>query len=989
MLLDNNATGKNTINDITVNSGGTFSCTAAAPWTINGNVQINGSATTNSGIYTLAGSNKTLSGTTAVSYAKITCNGTYTNNTTVAITNSLTIVGSWTQGSAATLSISTTPANFTVGTFNASALGNTVVYSLAGVQNIRVPSDGSYGHLTTAGTGVKTLLGNMLVNGNATIGSGTTLDVSATIYSLSVGGNWSNSGTFTPRTGTTIFLGTGAQTISKTGGEIFNNLTFTNAGSKTLLSAITASNVLINTGSNLDVNTTNNQVSVKGSLTNNGTFTTRSGTVLLNGAVAQTIGGTSVTNFYDLTLSNATGASLGSAENLINTLTLTSGTFNTNAKVFTMISTASNTARIAAITSPAAISGNVTVQRYAPGGTTGWALLGTPISSALTLQAWDDNIPISCASCPDGSAGGFISIYTYDETAAGSYSSAASYIPMTAITDPITPNKGYWVYLGNTYGTTSAITLDVTGTIRQQAQAIPLTRTNTGSPTDDGWNLIHNPYPSPIRWSLFKGATANLDNAYYAFNADLNGGTGGNAAYVNGVSSPAVGAGGIGDTIPMCQAIQVHVTANTTINAVESNKVGGNPTFLKMNGNSSIATSSTPLIRLYLDGSSNYHDETVIYSQAGATNNFNNQFDAIKLVGQDPAAPAISLVNGVDEFQIKGIDISSTNFSMPLRTITGYAGTYTISLANFNSFPTGACFTLFDKYNNITTDLTNSNYIFTLSDTTSVSRFILNITANALNITSALVQPSCLIPNNGKIVAQGTSVGPWNYYWKDASGTTIKTSLNKSTADTVSNLVGGNYSLDINTVGLCDYNNSQFTIITPDVSQAQFACVDTTYISNSGLVTFTNTSINSTSNTWDFGDMSGTTNQTDPSHNYLSAGTYTVMLITQSSGGCLDTTLKNVVVINNAVDVQTSKNTMGLILKTQINNEFLISGNYTDGDQVQVTVNDVQGKNVFDFGFINSQNIQLPIDLSSVKAGVYYVVITGNKTKVVFKLPVK
>ncbi|MBK6986309.1 MAG: hypothetical protein IPH32_16935 [Bacteroidetes bacterium] len=53
----------------------------------------------------------------------------------------------------------------------------------------------------------------------------------------------------------------------------------------------------------------------------------------------------------------------------------------------------------------------MTVQRFSVA--IGLALLGTPISSALTLLAWDDDMPISCASCPDGSAAGFLSIYSY------------------------------------------------------------------------------------------------------------------------------------------------------------------------------------------------------------------------------------------------------------------------------------------------------------------------------------------------------------------------------------------------------------------------------------------------------------------------------------------------------------------------------------------------------------------------------------------------
>ena len=51
----------------------------------------------------------------------------------------------------------------------------------------------------------------------------------------------------------------------------------------------------------MDVNTTNNLVTIRQNFTNNGVFNARSGVVLFNGTVAQTIGGTSTTSFYDLT----------------------------------------------------------------------------------------------------------------------------------------------------------------------------------------------------------------------------------------------------------------------------------------------------------------------------------------------------------------------------------------------------------------------------------------------------------------------------------------------------------------------------------------------------------------------------------------------------------------------------------------------------------------------------------------------------------------
>ena len=135
--------------------------------------------------------------------------------------------------------------------------------------------------------------------------------------------------------------------------------------------------------------------------------------------------------------------------------------------------------------------------------------------------------------------------------------------------------------------------------------------------------------------------------------------------------------------------------------------------------------------------------------------------------------------------------------------------------------------------------------------------------------------------------------------------------------------------------------------------------------------------------------MIGTSSATNPSYNYISAGVYTVSLISQSNSGCLDTTTHKVVVINNATDLQVSKNTMGLVLKTLTNTEFVISGNYADGEKVQIIIYDVLGKNILDLGYVNSQNMQIPIDLRDITPGVYYLIINGDKHKVVFKLPVK
>jgi hypothetical protein len=946
-----------------VNTAGTFVPRA-------GTVTFNGSVTQtifksageafNNITFSNAG-NKTL--LSAITANTLTINaGTLTANT-----NSITLIGNWTNNGGL----------FVPGT-------GTVLFTAATAQTIFKSGGETFNNITFSNAGNKSLLS--AISGNTlTINAGT---LTANTNSITLIGNWTNNGgLFVPATGTVLFTGTTAQSLFKTGGETFNNITFSNAGTKTLLSAITGSNVLINTGSNLDVNTTNNQITVKGNLTNNGTFNTQKGLVFLNGIAAQTIGGTSITDFYNLSLNNNAGANITNAQNLINVLTLSNGTFNTNSLGFTMVSTASNTARIAQITGSGDITGNVNVQRFAPGGRTGWALLGTPISSALTFQDWDDDMPISCTSCPDGSAGGFTSIYAYNEAATGSYSASTGYVPITSITNAIIPNKGYWVYLGTGSSSTSPITIDVTGTVRKFNNSISLTKTNTGSTFDDGWNLIHNPYPSPIKWSLLRAANPNVDNAIYSYNADLNGGAGGTASYVNGISSPALGSGGIGDTIPMCQGFQVHCTASTNLTALESNKVSGNPTFLRTNQTAQVA-SVQPLLRFYLNGPSSYRDETVLYMQEGATNNFDPDFDAIKIPGQNPNAPLIMFKNGTDQFQVNGINPITSTFSMPLKTTTGYTGTYTISLANFNSFPTGACISLYDTLTKITTDLKINKYVFTLSASATNTRFVVNITINPLNITTAVSQPGCLNPNSGAITAIGNNSGPWNYFWKDASGIIVKTALNKTTADTLLNLTGGDYMLDINTVGQCDNNDSSFTINSIDLVTAQFTTIDTVYLSDGGAINFINNSSNAINNTWDFGDSFGFSSNVDPAYNYYSAGIFTVSLIATSNSGCMDTVFKSVVVMPDISTGLISQNSSGsLLLKTLDENEFILQGNIHDSSPLNIKLYDTLGKLIIDYGNFNAEEINLTIKLKSYNAGIYFLNVEGTNTHKTIKLP--
>ena len=113
------------------------------------------------------------------------------------------------------------------------------------------------GNFTTSGTVTATAAQALTVNGNFTIGLGTTFCGST--YSHSVKGNFSKSGTFNANTSTFTFNGSSAQTI--TGATTFNNFTLNNTkpvNALTLNSCITVNGIfsftdghLITTSSNI------------------------------------------------------------------------------------------------------------------------------------------------------------------------------------------------------------------------------------------------------------------------------------------------------------------------------------------------------------------------------------------------------------------------------------------------------------------------------------------------------------------------------------------------------------------------------------------------------------------------------------------------------------------------------------------------------------------------------------------------------------------
>ena len=160
---------------------------------------------------------------------------------------------------------------------------------------------------------------------------------------------------------------------------------------------------------------------------------------------------------------------------------------------------------------------------------------------------------------------------------------------------------------------------------------------------------------------------------------------------------------------------------------------------------------------------------------------------------------------------------------------------------------------------------------------------------------------------NGVTIQANTGTPKYHYQWYDGGAI-----MPGDTNLTLTNVPAGNYSLQVTDGHGCIAGEAggvtTFTILPSNGVVASFSASPTTTVSlvvpsystaaGAGSITgytqlgitFTNTPVAGDNYTWVFGDGSPDSSSlnTTISHNYTVAGTYTVTLLAQSSGGCKD-----------------------------------------------------------------------------------------------------
>ncbi|MBN2756342.1 MAG: T9SS type A sorting domain-containing protein [Bacteroidales bacterium] len=225
----------------------------------------------------------------------------------------------------------------------------------------------------------------------------------------------------------------------------------------------------------------------------------------------------------------------------------------------------------------------------------------------------------------------------------------------------------------------------------------------------DGWHLVGNPYPSSIDWDLINVGLTNLDNAIYVWDGANNR----YAAYVDGI-----GTNGQTSIISAMQGFFVHANATGagfTLN--NSHRVHSATTTFK---SAKVKSAPSEIVRLKVITNTGKSDETVMYFNPNATEEFDIKLDAFaKFSWNTKTYPdyynyedipnLYSITNeGGAVMSINALpDANKEGLVVPVGLRLGTSGIVTISKQDFQITNTNVY--LVDKYENNSTFLNVEN----------------------------------------------------------------------------------------------------------------------------------------------------------------------------------------------------------------------------------------------------------------------------------------
>lgn len=386
--------------------------------------------------------------------------------------------------------------------------------------------------------------------------------------------------------------------------------------------------------------------------------------------------------------------------------------------------------------------------------------------------------------------------------------------------------KGYAIRGKSTYDPavlTTDANLKFVGTPNNGGYSINIKKsanTGTGGTVEHGYNLIGNPYPSNMDFVkfFFLGNNSNIINAKAWFwsnvtpvvKQDGSAYAGNNYATITLLGgtpptttvtpSPSTGAYIPTKNIKVGQAFIVqakNLGINQTLtydNSIRTNEAG---VFF----NNKVA-SDVNRYWLMLTTPDNIVNTILIGHVDGATNNYDANYDAdILSLGDDSFYSKLNTQKLQIQARSNPLNLDDV---IPLGSKYSANGSYKISLGNKEGiFGTNQKIYLFDKLNNLYTDLTSKDYIFTANKGTDETRFEIVYKNREVLASGDLTKSEFLVYRDGEYFVVRSSKILGNVELYDASGKLIvsKTTSQKELRLDARTIVSGVYIIKADNAG--------------------------------------------------------------------------------------------------------------------------------------------------------------------------------------------
>lgn len=354
----------------------------------------------------------------------------------------------------------------------------------------------------------------------------------------------------------------------------------------------------------------------------------------------------------------------------------------------------------------------------------------------------------------------------------------------------MTPGKGY-IIMGPTSGlfTNTGASVTFTGKVNNGVKSTAVSLT-PGTPSDDDWNLIGNPYPSAISADTFINAnisgtgsinqTINGTLYFWTHKANLGGGLNLGPDALNfsqddyavytlagGTGTSGTITGAIEDLtnrpsgyIASGQAffVEAEASGNVTFNNSMRSVSNPNSQFFKTKPNKSKSTAKNR-IWLNLENNLGMFSQQLVGYFNNATLDYDNGYDGLLNDGGN-YINFYSFID-TDTYKIQGRSAFDENDQVKLGYSSAVSGTFTISIDTkegvFND--TNIPVYLEDKLLNVIHDLKTKPYVFTTASGTFNNRFVLRYNNKTLRKTNVeAVENQVLISITNKQIKVSSAI---------------------------------------------------------------------------------------------------------------------------------------------------------------------------------------------------------------------------------------